>query len=102
MSDRVYTNSDKGNRLAFNMDARHAFHIIGACGIVSVLVDIDHPIAWAIQYLSEGEIIYSTRFLHTPILIWAGTLILIMCAYIGGLYIKYILGKVKGNGKTRI
>lgn len=75
------------------MDAGRTFRIICYCGFISLLVDIDHPIAWAIRYLSKGETIYSTRFLHTPILIGASTLIVIMCAYISGLYIKLVLGK---------
>ncbi len=73
------------------MDAKCALRIGIWCGIVSVLPDIDHPISWAIWYLSKGETIYPARFLHTPFLIWAGTLIIIMCAYIGGLFAKFVL-----------
>jgi len=55
------------------------------CGLVSVLPDIDHIISY--YWLKELD----GRFLHTPILIWAGTLIVIMCAYYSGLYIKLVL-----------
>lgn len=91
MSDSIYKEHNRCKWLGFNMDAKRALCIIGACGVVSLLVDIDHVIAWAVQYVSEGETVLSSRFLHTPILIWAGTLIVIMCAYIGRLYIKYLL-----------
>ncbi len=60
-------------------------------GAISVLLDIDHPIAY---YWLQG---LDGRFLHTPVLIGAGTLIIIMCGYMAGLYIKYILrGKING------
>ena len=63
------------------------FRIGIVCGIISVLPDIDHIIAY---YWLKG---LDGRFLHTPLLIWAGTLIIIMCAYITGLYIKLVLKK---------
>ena len=63
------------------------FYIGFMCGAISVLPDIDHIIAY---YWLKG---LDGRFLHTPLLIGASTLIVIMCAYIGRLYIKYFLGK---------
>lgn len=95
---RVYTKYNGWKGVGFNMDASRTFRIIGACGVVGVLVDFDHIIAWAVRYISNGETIYSTRFLHTPLLIWAGTLIIIMCAYLGGLYSKYLL-RNKSDGE---
>lgn len=73
------------------MDAKRAFRIIGACGLAGVLVDIDHIIAWAIRYVSNGETVYSTRFLHTPILIGSGIVFCCCCACWGRLYLQYIL-----------
>jgi len=61
------------------------FRIGLLCGAISLLPDIDHIIAY---YWLKG---LDGRFLHIPILIWAGTLIVIMCAYLGRLYIKYLL-----------
>jgi len=91
MSDRVYTKHNKQQGMGFSMDASRTFRIICYCGIIGVLVDIDHIIVWAIWYISQGETIYSTRFLHTPTLIGSGIVLCGCCAYIGRLYLKYIL-----------
>ncbi len=91
MSDKVYKQCNKRNWVGFSMDAGRTFRVICYCGIIGVLVDIDHVIAWAVHYISNGETVLSSRFLHTPLLIGAGTLILIMLSYYSGLYIKYLL-----------
>ena len=91
MSDRVYKLGDKRNWMGFSMDAKRTFCVICYCGLIGVLVDFDHIIALAIRYVSYGETIYSTRFLHTPLLIGSGLVLLGCCTYYSGLYIKYIL-----------
>ena len=72
------------------MDAKRAFCTFCVCGITGVLVDIDHIISWSTKGL-EG------RFLHTPLLIFAGGIILITCAYLGRLYIKRLLRSKREN-----
>ena len=62
-----------------------SFHIGLLCGAISVLLDLDHIIA---HYWLTG---LDGRFLHTPILIGACTLIVIMCSCYSGLYIKLVL-----------
>jgi membrane associated rhomboid family serine protease len=47
------------------------------CGVVSVLVDLDHIVG---HYLG-----WNGRFLHTPLLIVAGVVILSLGAYLGRL-----------------
>lgn len=96
MSDSVYKNDNRRNRMGFSMDARRAFHLVCYFGIAGVLVDIDHVIAWAVRYLSNGETIYSTRFLHTSILFGSGIVLLGCGAYLGRLYLQYILKGDKG------
>ena len=100
MSARVYKKPNKWKGMGFGMDARRTFRIICYCGLISVLVDCDHVIAWAIRYLSKGETIYSTRFLHTPILIGSGVVFLYCCAYLGGLYLQYFLGRIDDKGSA--
>jgi len=63
------------------------FRIGLLCGAISLLPDIDHIISY--YWLKELD----GRFLHTPLLIWAGTLIVIMCSYYSGFYAKYLLNK---------
>lgn len=53
------------------------------CGIVGILVDIDHLISHF-----NGR---SGHFLHTPILIIAGIIICGALAYLGGLLIRMVL-----------
>jgi len=61
------------------------FWVILLCGLVGILVDIDHPIAY---YLIPE---WSRRFLHTPLLI-GGCFVLCGCgAYIGGLLLRVVL-----------
>jgi len=67
------------------------FHIGCMCGIISLLPDIDHIISY--YWLKELD----GRFLHTPLLIWAGTLIVIMCSYYSGLYAKLVLKRGKNE-----
>ena len=62
------------------------FYIGVMCGAISLLPDIDHIISY---YWLKG---LDGRFLHTPLLIWAGTLIVIMLSCASGLYIKLVLG----------
>jgi len=60
--------------------------IILLCGLVGILIDIDHPIAYYWIRDLDG------RFLHTPLLI-ASCVVLCGCgAYIGGLLIRMVLG----------
>ena len=61
------------------------FYIGVMCGAISLLPDIDHIISY--YWLKELD----GRFLHTPLLIWAGTLIVIMLSCASGLYIKLVL-----------
>ena len=63
------------------------FYIICCGGVCGVLPDIDHIISY--YWLKELD----GCFLHTPLLIWAGTLIVIMCSYYSGFYAKYLLNK---------
>lgn len=77
------------------MDANRTFRVGVLCGLVSVLVDFDHAIAWAIRYVSKGETIYSTRFLHTPVLIGSGIVFCCCCTYLGRQVCRYILNKHK-------
>jgi len=56
------------------------------CGVISVLVDLDHIIA---HYWLTG---LDGRFLHTPLLIISCGILFSCCAYIGGLLIWLVLG----------
>jgi len=72
------------------MEARLALRIFGACGLVSVLVDFDHLIAWVLWYywfphVSEG------RIWHTPVFILTGIAICYMVSRLTGLYPKLVL-----------
>ncbi len=60
--------------------------VILLCGVLGVLVDIDHPIA---HYLIPE---WSGRFLHAPLLIISGVVLCGCCAYCAGLYIRLVLG----------
>jgi len=56
----------------------HTTFLIGLlCGVIGVLVDLDHVIAY---YIGR-----SNRFLHTPLLIVSSIVICGALAYLGGL-----------------
>jgi len=60
--------------------------VILLCGLVGILIDIDHPIA---HYLIPE---WSGRFLHTPLLIISCVVLCGCCAYFGGLFLRMVLG----------
>lgn len=60
--------------------------VILLCGLVGVLVDIDHLISYYLIPRQRG------RFLHTPLLIISCVALLGCSAYLGGLLIKMVLG----------
>ncbi len=60
--------------------------VILLCGILGVLVDIDHPIAH--YFIPE----WSGRFLHTPLLIISCCMFIGISTYCAGLYIRLVLG----------
>ena len=59
--------------------------VILLCGILGVLIDADHLIA----YFSGGRL--SPQFLHTPLLIISGSILLGCGAYLGGLLLRSFL-----------
>lgn len=61
--------------------------VIVLCGVIGILVDIDHPIAYYWLRSLDGQ------FLHTPLLIASGVVLCGCCAYLGGLCIKLVLGR---------
>ena len=85
MSDSV-----RGRNMVHHILRSKPFHIGFMCGAISLLLDIDHIISY--YWLKELD----GRFLHTPLLIWAGTLIFIMCSYHSGLYAKLVLKRGRG------
>lgn len=62
--------------------------VIGACGLVGVLIDLDHPIA----YWITGE---PSRFAHFPLAIVSGVVLCFVGACLGRLYVKKVLGAEK-------
>ena len=60
--------------------------VILLCGVVGILVDIDHLIAY---YLVPK---WSERFLHTPLLIISCAVLCGCGAYLGGLLVRLVLG----------
>lgn len=73
------------------MGTRTTLFIVGICGTVGVLVDIDHIIAY---YLIPQ---WSEKFLHAPLLITSSIVILGLGAYLGGLYLRMVLKKEGGE-----
>ena len=61
-------------------------YVIGLSGVAGVLVDLDHIIA------------LGGRFLHTPLLIGSGVILIGCCAYITRLH----LGSILRNGRYPI
>lgn len=59
--------------------------VIGVCGLVGVLIDLDHIIAY---YWATG---LNGRFLHTPILIFSGLVLVGLGSYLAGLLVKLVL-----------
>lgn len=59
-----------------------------SCGVISVLVDLDHPISLAL-----GWEISTARFLHPYSLALACVVIICCCAYIGRLLYRNVLNK---------
>lgn len=63
------------------------------CGIISILVDIDHPIALA--YQTNHPEFTNFRFLHPLFVAIASLLLLYFAAYCGRLHAQYILMRAK-------
>lgn len=63
------------------------------CGLFGILPDLDHPIASTVFGIPLDEPTTAFRFFHLPVFIISSTLILIMCAYLGGLAIRLVLKK---------
>jgi len=59
--------------------------VILLCGVIGVLVDIDHIIAYYWVRSLDG------RFLHTPLLIISCVVLCGCCTYIGGLLLRMVL-----------
>ena len=60
------------------------------CGVVSVLVDTDHFIAYQILGWSQGG-----RFLHIPVLIVSGVMLVGLLAYLGRFIFRMVLRRDK-------
>jgi len=63
--------------------------VIGTCGLVGLLVDIDHPITYGLT----GK---ATRADHIPLAITSCLILCGVSAYIGGLYCGLVLREKKG------
>lgn len=77
--------------MEIGMGAVSALYIFGICGLVSVLLDLDHFIALVIWKYRNPKFA-NGRCLHTPILIIVSLLICIGVAYIGRLHLESLLG----------
>ena len=76
--------------MATGMDARHTFRVFGLCGLVGVLVDVDHAIALLLwQYVNSS--ITEGRLSHTPLFIITSLAACGVCTYLGRLHHKPIL-----------
>ena len=93
MSDSIPKQCRTRQRMGFSLDAGRALRIGLWCGLAGVLVDIDHIIFWIVQYFSKGELSYTGRFLHSPLLIASGIVLLSCGAYLGGFFFKCVLKK---------
>ncbi len=71
-------------RAGHRLEVRRALYVIVTCGLVGVLVDIDHPLS-VILDIGNG------RFLHTPLLVVSCLVLCCTGACIGGLLIKAVL-----------
>lgn len=98
MSEGLHKQRNRDSWMGFGLDARRALRIVCYCGLAGVLPDIDHLIAWVVCHISNGATNYSSRFLHTPLLIGVGIVFCCCCAYLGRLYLKYLLEKSEGEG----
>ena len=58
-----------------------ALLVFGLCGVVGVLIDLDHPLAYYCLHKSN------LRFLHKPILIVSCLVLCGLGAYLGGLLV---------------
>ena len=72
------------------VDGHSALLTFGLCGLVGVLVDIDHfisPVLWryAFPWITEG------RLFHTPLLIITGLIICYTYTCLGRLHRRFIL-----------
>ncbi len=65
------------------MGTRNALFVVGLCGLIGVLVDIDHLVAFF-----NG---WDERFLHTPLLVISSIIILGLGTYLGRLLLGNIL-----------
>ena len=72
------------------VEIRRALFIFGLCGLVGVLVDVDHAIAIILWRHIWPEIVEG-RIWHTPLLVIVSCLICYLGTYYRGLYPKLVL-----------
>lgn len=75
------------------METASALLIFGLCGIVGVLVDVDHALA-LILWRTVAPGIVEGRIWHTPVFILACIGICCLVSHITGLYPKLVLGGI--------
>jgi len=71
------------------LQRRDALLIFGLCGLVGVLPDLDHVLAY-----EKGWDYLLVRPLHTPILVVASVVLCACCTCCGGLLIRMVLKKL--------
>jgi len=76
--------------MEFHLEARSALRIVGICGIVGVLVDLDHAIALLLwRYWNPA--VTEGRIWHTPLFIAACVGICCLGTRIGRLHHRFVL-----------
>ena len=76
--------------MEFRMEAHSALRIVWWCGVVGLLVDIDHAAALLLWRYWNSEI-SNGRLWHSPVLILSSIAICCLCARGRRLHPKYLL-----------
>lgn len=83
--------SDRRIHHPLRLEKWTALRIFGLCGLISILVDLDHFISLFIwQYINSG--ISEGRIWHTPLFIISSLWICYMVSHIRGLHSQLVLG----------
>jgi hypothetical protein len=86
-------NSNTRGNTKLHLETSSALRIFGICGLVGVLVDIDHFIA-ILLWKYKDPLITEGRIFHTPIFLLVGIMLCYILSHRSGLLAKLVLGLI--------
>jgi len=75
------------------MEANTSLRIFGFCGLIGILVDLDHAVSLFLWEYTNLQVT-SGRIWHSPLFIVSCCFTCYLVSYLGGFYTKLVLGGI--------